>query len=58
VHRVGQHEGKGLFEHMPDRLLIHARGFHRDVRAAVRREPLGQIEQSTSRRGQRAGART
>jgi hypothetical protein len=38
-----------LFEHMPDGFQYTPGGLHGDVRTAVRREPLDQFEQTTSR---------
>src|SRR4029434_7045462 len=54
VHRIRQYQGDVLFEHMPDGLPIHARRLHRDVRTAVPREPLHQLEQPAGRRCHRA----
>ncbi len=54
VHRVGEHQGEVRLEHMPHRLPVNARGLHPDVGAAVRREPLGQVEQPAGRRRYRA----
>ena len=45
VHRIGQHDRDGPLEHMPDGLPVHARGFHRDVRASGAREPIRELQQ-------------
>ena len=50
VHRIGQHQREVLFQHVPHGLPVDAGGFHRHVRTAVRREPLGQRQQPTGRR--------
>ena len=54
VHRVRQDQREVLFEHMPNGLPINARGFHRDVRTAVSREPLVQFEETAGGRWHRA----
>ena len=38
--RVSQDQCEVFFEHMPDGLPRHARGFNGDVRTALRREPV------------------
>ncbi len=50
---VSEHQGKAPLEHVPDRLPIHARRLHRDVRAAVLREPIAQLLQPLGRRLER-----
>ncbi len=54
VHRVGQDEGEVLLEHVPDRLPVDARGFHRHVRTPRGGQPVRQLEQPLRRRRDRA----
>src|SRR5258708_23086206 len=54
VHRVGQDEGERLLEHVPDRLPVDARSFHRHVRAPRAGQPVRQLQQPLRRRRDRA----
>ena len=42
---VGQHEFELVLEHMPNRLPVHARGFHRHGRTAMLGQPVRQRQQ-------------
>jgi hypothetical protein len=42
---VGEDELEPAFEDLPDGFPVHARGFHRDVRTAVGRQPVAQRHQ-------------
>ena len=46
---VGQHQLELAFQHVPHRLPVHARGFHRHVRAPRLAQPVGQREQPRGR---------
>ena len=54
---VGEHELEVALEHMPHGLPVHARGFHGDMRAGVRCQPLRKSEQAARRRGKAAHLR-
>ena len=51
---VGQHQLEAVREYVPDRLPVHPRRLHRDVRAAVRAEPVAHLEKPRRRRPERA----
>ena len=47
--RVDQQQLEVVFEHMPHRLPIHARRFHRDLRDAMRRQPIAKGQKPPNR---------
>jgi hypothetical protein len=53
VCRVCKHQLELGFEHVPDRLPVHARRLHRDMRAALSFQPGRQLQQALRRRLER-----
>ncbi len=53
VHRICQGELDRAVEHVPHRLPVDARRFHRRMRATVGTEPIRQLQQSARRRRER-----
>jgi hypothetical protein len=47
---VDQQQLEVVFEDVPDRLPVHARGLHHDLRNAMGRQPITQRQQPTDRR--------
>ena len=54
VRRIREDELVGRREHVPHRLPVHARRFHRDVRAPTGAQPISEREQARGRRRKRA----